>query len=66
MSNKKYYSVEDVCSIIGISRATIYKLIHDGTLPSIKIGRQYFVPVEVFDHSGVGSFKVSTSPTATE
>ena len=65
MSKKKYYWVEEVCSITGFSRATIYKFIHDGTLPSIKVGKQYLVPVEVFDHSGIGSFKVSTSPTAT-
>ena len=56
MSNKKnYYKVKEVCNITGFSRATIYSLIHNGIMPSIKVGKQYLVPVAVFDNSNVST-----------
>ncbi len=43
---KEYLDVLDVkqvCSLLGICEKTVYKLIHEGALPSMKVGRHYKV-----------------------
>jgi excisionase family DNA binding protein len=40
---------EEVASMLGISRNTIYTLIHSGELRSIKIGRKFLIPVIAID-----------------
>ena len=36
-------SIPETCRITGLGRATIYQMISDGTLPSIKIGKRRLV-----------------------
>ena len=36
--------VEDLMPILNIGRNTAYELVHSGTIPSIKIGRQLRIP----------------------
>ena len=37
---KKYYTIEDVCQSMDVSRATVMKMIEDG-MPAMRIGRTY-------------------------
>lgn len=37
-------TVEDVASVIGVSRATAYKAAAAGELPTVRIGRRLLVP----------------------
>jgi excisionase family DNA binding protein len=43
------YSVKDVCAVLGVSRPTVYKLIHTGQLRTVMIGRRRVVPVGEVD-----------------
>lgn len=40
------YSVAEVREVTGLGRTTIYKLINDNSLPSIKVGRRRLVKAE--------------------
>lgn len=61
---KQFYSVEDVVHMTGLSRQTIYNLIHTGKLPSLQIGKKYFFPVSLFDQYNTSlSLAVSVFPT---
>jgi len=39
------WSVNEAARALGISRATVFARIADGTLPSIRLGRRRLVPV---------------------
>lgn len=41
-----FYSVQEVAEILGLSEQTIRKLIHEGNLKAIRLGRTYRVPYE--------------------
>jgi excisionase family DNA binding protein len=41
------YTINEACSYLRVSRATLYKCIHAGKLPIIKEGRRTFVPGRV-------------------
>lgn len=43
------YSLKQVSVILGVSYSTVYNLVKNNTIPHIKIGGQYIVPIDVFD-----------------
>lgn len=42
---RRVYSVEETRLILGISRATAYMLIREGTIPGLRLGRRWVVPM---------------------
>lgn len=48
-SNKKYYSIADICEILGFSYGKINKLIRDKQIPAYKIGVGYRVYKKDFE-----------------
>ena len=48
MDQKATLSVDQVSSILGISRNSAYQGIRDGEIPSIKIGKRILVPRAAF------------------
>jgi excisionase family DNA binding protein len=54
---------EEVADGLGISRATVYRRIADGTIPSLKLGRRVVVPVEALERLLVGP-PAATPPIA--
>lgn len=42
--NSSVYTVDQVSEILGISRASAYKAVHRGEIPSIRIGKRILVP----------------------
>ncbi len=42
--DKLTYTVEETGKALGLSRASAYKAVHDGTIPTIRIGRRLVVP----------------------
>jgi len=41
---KLTYNVEETGKALGLSRASAYKAVHDGIIPTIRIGRRLVVP----------------------
>jgi len=46
MKNKMLLSPEETCEVLGIKRSTLFKMLEEGRIPSIKIGRLRRIPVE--------------------
>jgi len=44
-----FYSLEDVARILQISVATVRKLVANGDIPAIRIGKQWRVTREAFE-----------------
>lgn len=42
-SNKTYLSVAQVAGHLNVSKMTIYRLVHTGKLPAVRIGQSYRV-----------------------
>lgn len=36
--------IEDLCKILNIGKNTAYKVLQNGTIPSVRIGRKYVIP----------------------
>jgi excisionase family DNA binding protein len=43
------YSPAEAAALIGISRARLYQLLDDGTLPSVKLGRRRLIRHQALD-----------------
>ncbi len=49
MSEQKVLRIEDVMSILGVSRWTAYELIRRGELPVLRVGRVVRIPRQALD-----------------
>ena len=47
--DKRAYSVQEAAKIYGWSRSTLYKMMNDGTLRSIKIGGRRLIARDVLE-----------------
>lgn len=47
--HEKVYTVTEVASIFRVTRRTIRRLIHSGTLPAMRLGRTYRIPQSAID-----------------
>ena len=43
-----YISVKDVAARLGVSKMTIYRMVHSGEIPSIRVGRSFRIPKTAF------------------
>ncbi len=46
---EKVFTVEEVARIFKLSASSVRRLIHEGELPAIRLGRRYRVPKSVID-----------------
>jgi len=44
LSDVKFLTVAEVASIMRVSKMTVYRLVHAGELPAIRVGRSFRVP----------------------
>ena len=42
-------SIHDACTLLGVSRSTVYGLIVAGRVPTVRFGRAIRIPREVID-----------------
>ena len=50
MELKEYLKPREVYEKLGISPNTLYRMIHDGTMPAVKLGRKLFlIPADEFE-----------------
>lgn len=43
-AEQRFLTVAEVAAIMRVSKMTVYRLVHAGDLPAIKVGRSYRVP----------------------
>jgi excisionase family DNA binding protein len=39
-----FLTVAEVASLMRVSKMTVYRLVHSGTLPAVQVGRSFRVP----------------------
>ena len=40
----RFLTVAEVAAIMRVSKMTVYRLLHSGTLPAVRVGRSFRVP----------------------
>ena len=44
LSDVRFLTVAEVASIMRVSKMTVYRLVHAGDLPAVRVGRSFRVP----------------------
>ena len=44
MSEAKFLTVAEVATVMRVSKMTVYRLVHSGELPAVRVGRSFRVP----------------------
>jgi excisionase family DNA binding protein len=44
MSDVRFLTVAEVASVMRVSKMTVYRLVHSGELPAVRVGRSFRVP----------------------
>ena len=73
LSDIRCVTVLIAAELLGISTGFCYRLIHEGTIPSVRLGRRLLIPVAALDEMlssgrevGVCQSESGRPPTATE
>ena len=45
-SEVKFLTVAEVAAVMRVSKMTVYRLVHSGELPAVRVGRSFRVPEE--------------------
>ncbi|WP_460436298.1 helix-turn-helix domain-containing protein [Angustibacter speluncae] len=56
LSEVRFLTVAEVASIMRVSKMTVYRLVHAGDLPAVRVGRSFRVPEDAVDEYLRGSF----------
>ncbi len=46
ISEVKFLTVAEVATVMRVSKMTVYRLVHAGDLPAVRVGRSFRVPEE--------------------
>ena len=44
LSDLRYMTVAEVAALMRVSRMTVYRMVHEGQIASVKVGRSFRVP----------------------
>ncbi|MDP9433099.1 MAG: helix-turn-helix domain-containing protein [Actinomycetota bacterium] len=44
LSEMRFLTVAEVAALMRVSKMTVYRLVHDGRLPAVRVGRSFRVP----------------------
>ena len=57
LSEVRFLTVAEVAGVMRVSKMTVYRLVHGGTLPAVRVGRSFRVPEQAvhdyLDHAYV-------------
>jgi excisionase family DNA binding protein len=56
ISEVKFLTVAEVASVMRVSKMTVYRLVHSGELPAVRVGRSFRVSEEAVNEYLTGSF----------
>lgn len=45
----RFYTVAEVASLMRVSKMTVYRMVHGGELPAVRVGRSFRVPKDAVD-----------------
>jgi excisionase family DNA binding protein len=45
----RFLTVAEVAALMRVSKMTVYRLVHGGTLPAVRVGRSFRVPEQAVD-----------------
>jgi len=46
----RFLTVVEVADVMRVSKMTVYRLVHSGELPAVRVGRSFRVPQDALDH----------------
>lgn len=46
LSEVRFLTVAEVASVMRVSKMTVYRLVHSGELPAVRVGKSFRVPEE--------------------
>jgi excisionase family DNA binding protein len=46
LSEVRFLTVAEVAAVMRVSKMTVYRLVHSGELPAIRVGRSFRVPAQ--------------------
>ena len=49
LAEVRFLTVAEVASIMRVSKMTVYRLVHAGDLPAVRVGRSFRVPENAVD-----------------
>lgn len=49
LSEAKFLTVAEVATAMRVSKMTVYRLVHSGELPAVRVGRSFRVPESAVD-----------------
>lgn len=55
-SAPQFYTVAEVAELTRVSRMTVYRMVHSGDLPAVRVGNSYRVPKPAVEEL-LGSFE---------
>ncbi|HKF34739.1 MAG TPA: helix-turn-helix domain-containing protein [Jatrophihabitantaceae bacterium] len=44
LADVRFLTVAEVASVMRVSKMTVYRMVHSGDLPAVRVGRSYRVP----------------------
>ena len=44
LSEVRFLTVAEVASVMRVSKMTVYRLVHNGDLPAVQVGRSFRIP----------------------
>ena len=59
LAELRFLTVAEVAALMRVSKMTVYRLVHGGTLPAVRVGRSFRVPEQaVNDYLASSMFEV--------
>lgn len=49
LSGMTFMTVAEVAAVMRVSKMTVYRLVHSGELPAVRVGRSFRVPQQAVD-----------------
>lgn len=46
----RFLTVAEVADVMRVSKMTVYRLLHSGEMPAVRVGRSFRVPQDALDH----------------
>ncbi len=60
LAEVRFLTVAEVASIMRVSKMTVYRLVHSGELPAVRVGRSFRVPEDAV-HTYLSESMVDTA-----